>query len=208
MSALAWHSLGSDPLSREGAWEGGFQPREQSSFSSQPWTDLPRGSVPASLPHAECFSHQHLDVCTRACVTSLHRSAPLPVPCYPPTTQDRGGGAGEAGEDRRRQGRPRWPRDDCGRGGSCVFPAPRGWFSASCSSGARGLLGKWAEGGRKLFLSLQTSAPEAKRHHISFQKSLPAASPFSSLRAHCLCRLFFPHSRCPRRAGCHPVRGP
>lgn len=40
------------------------------------------------------------------------------------------------------------------------------------------------------FLSHKASGPEAKRHHISFQKSLLPASPFSSLRAHCVVHFF------------------
>lgn len=192
MSALAWHSLGSDPLSREGAWEGGFQPREQSSFSSQPWTDLPRGSVPASLPHAECFSHQHLDVCTRACVTSLHRSAPLPVPCYPPTTQDRGGGRGKLARTGADKEDPDGPEMTVVAEAAASSPRP-GAGSLPAAVPERG--GCWGSGQRVAESSSFHSRPQRPKQSVitSPSKNLSLPHPLSLVYGHIVCVACFFH---------------
>lgn len=184
---LAWHSSsGSDPLSGGG---GGFQQREQRSLHLAALNSL-ISQLQAFLiaTRRVLLSHQHPDMCTHAHVTS--RTDLLLSLCSVNQPNHAARGAGRL-ERACRAERHQRPTDDCGRSRTLVFPALLGLVLFQLQlRGARWLLRKWSEGGGEHFLSHKASGPEAKRHHISFQKSLLPASPFSSLWAHRVVRFF------------------
>lgn len=163
-----------------GVWEAAEVPTPCSSeFTSLAALRPPRGCTPSPSP-TSCP-----DVCTRACGLPA-QTCPSLRPVNPPHRAAWGEGGLE---------RPGTGKKDADEPQAAVVAKALGLFQLQLPS--EGLLRKWSEGGRKRFLSHQASGPGAGRHHLSFQKSLLPASPFSNLWAHCWLCPVFAHTRLP-----------